>query len=87
MTDGIKNKPEATRCRSCGAPIFWATTRMGKTMPVDAQPTRDGNVAITRLSGEWLATVVRAKQRELFRRERYTSHFATCPNAKQHRKG
>lgn len=38
-------KPEAqARCRTCKAPILWATTEQGKTIPMDAEPTADGNM-------------------------------------------
>jgi len=74
------------KCRSCGAAIRWARTVAGKLMPVDAAPSIDGNL---QLIGDQLDSVVylsTAKQAELFDVDRYTSHFATCPNAVIHRK-
>lgn len=70
-----------TTCRSCGAPIVWCVTPAGNRMPVDADPSPRGNLV---LEGE-LARVVPAPDL-LDRRPRHTSHFATCPNADQHRK-
>ena len=49
----VRDAGEAGSCKSCGASIFWLTTKAGKSMPVN----HDGR-----------------------------SHFATCPNAQQHRK-
>lgn len=77
---------EATvRCRSCGAPIRWAKTRQGKAMPLDANPTPTGNVVI---SPDGAARVLTRKQVEQggIVGDRYVSHHATCPQAKQWRR-
>lgn len=34
------------QCRSCNALIIWGRTRNDVSMPVDAEPTDDGNVLI-----------------------------------------
>lgn len=76
-----------SKCRSCGAEVLWVklvpTNRLN---PLNPTPTRGGNIrmlgtrkAVARVLGkvelaESLAT-----------EELYTSHFVTCPNAKQHR--
>jgi len=70
-------------CRSCGAAITWVKTSAGKTMPVDAEPVADGNLVIEDgvvryLSSNQVAMFVPANK--------YKSHFATCPNASEHRK-
>lgn len=60
-------------CKSCGAKIEWfkmATT--GRPMPVDAEPLKV--IVPTGTAGE--GKVVTA----------YVSHFATCPDAAEHRK-
>ncbi len=67
-------------CKSCGAEIFWAKTTGGKNMPLDANPAMNGNIA---LDGD-TARVVEPDMGALD--ARYTSHFATCPAASQHRK-
>ncbi|MFI7239318.1 hypothetical protein [Streptomyces cyaneofuscatus] len=37
-----------THCKGCRAPICWAlTTANGKRQPVDAEPTAEGNLAVT----------------------------------------
>lgn len=74
------------KCKACGAPIFWALTRAGKRMPVDAEETADGNV--------WLAQTERGLS-AFFPAEgvdmgpgatRHKSHFATCSSASRFRK-
>lgn len=72
-------------CRSCEAPIVWAVTADGKSMPVNGPIDPAGNVRLTAQS----AAVVLAEvltQDSLFEagddsRPRHTSHFATCPHA------
>jgi hypothetical protein len=64
-------------CRSCGAPIVWAVTSSGKRMPLDARAAVVFGLDTT--SDPPLAT--RGQGDPL-----YVSHFATCPNAAQHRK-
>jgi hypothetical protein len=64
---------EVVRCKSCNAEISWILTASGRAMPVDAKPEK--RIVIDRgaqYSGRVLDT--------------YTSHFATCPHADQHRK-
>jgi hypothetical protein len=62
-------------CRSCGAPIFFAKTTTGGTMPLDEQP--ENRVVLDASAGEPpVARVVRT----------YTSHFATCPDAARFRR-
>lgn len=77
-----------TSCRSCGAPIRWArTVGAGKSMPLDAEPSADGNV---QLVGPHEAAVVLAGL-DLYAAQQagvplYVSHFATCPHAANHRR-
>jgi hypothetical protein len=71
-----------TPCRSCKAPIIWAKTNSGKNIPLDAEPCTDGNICIK----DGLAVVVSDKQGGVWPLPFYKSHFATCPNAKQHRR-
>lgn len=78
-----------TKCRSCGAAIFWAVSVNSKLMPIDAEPVQDGNVLvnISRSNPDKKTCVVlkhgveKPKDRRLFR-----SHYQTCPNAKAHRR-
>jgi hypothetical protein len=73
-------------CSSCGAPIRWAKTIKGVGIPLDPEPSPRGNVVI---SEEGAALVYNSPGAVAARYEgepRYLSHFATCPNADQHRK-
>lgn len=72
------------RCYSCGAPIQWCITAKGKRMPVDSEPAGDGNLLVELVRGQLVATVDPGP--DLLGRPRHKSHFATCPNAKEHRK-
>lgn len=83
-------------CRSCGAPVVWVeteatATKPGRRMPLDADPERptkalrvdDGNVIFTGQrsgSGAWLVRYVGKGP------GRFRSHFASCPQAAQHRR-
>jgi hypothetical protein len=58
-------------CKTCGAKIMWVTTKDGKNMPLDTP----GEPRIV-LDEKNVAHVVRT----------FISHFATCPEADQHRK-
>ena len=68
------------KCRSCGAEIIWAQTEFGKLMPMDAEPTILPG-AFTLESQDGTST----KRARLVGRY-YISHFATCPNAAEHRR-
>lgn len=85
------------RCRSCDAPIEWAVTANGKRMPIDAEPTTDGTILLRhRYVGEPPEAIVQtAEERAELERQAATrgeelrlfkSHFATCPNARTHRR-
>lgn len=73
-------------CRSCGAAIRWVETLIGNRMPLDPEPCVDGNVTLDR---QGRAHVLKSgNDRRVMReagRTLYKSHFATCPNADQHR--
>lgn len=68
-------------CRSCGAPIKWATSWNGPPIPLDPVPREDGNihldhgraVVVHRFDGDELGAM-------------FVSHFATCPHADQWRR-
>jgi hypothetical protein len=53
-------------------------TESGKRMPIDTTPSADGNLVLIGMG----AHPVPAK----WTGDRYKSHFATCPNAAQHRR-
>lgn len=76
----------AALCKSCPAQVFWAETDRGKRMLVDAVPVaKGGNLRVTERDGKApLATVVAPHLR--FGTTLHISHFATCVNARQHRR-
>lgn len=88
-----------SECRSCHAPVRWAVHETtGRRMPLDCEPVPDGKVVVV----EWHDTnpdtgarytyplpIVGVGKKAITRAAseyRYTSHFATCPNAARHRK-
>ena len=71
-----------TSCRSCGAPILWRKgIHTGKFNPIDAASNLDGNIHLNE-DGTYTVGPCDTKPDA----PRYTSHFATCPNAAKHRK-
>ena len=67
-------------CKSCGARIMWCITITGKRMPVDARESPRGNLTLEpQPDGELLARYVPPGEGT------HSSHFATCPNAAEHR--
>jgi hypothetical protein len=69
----------STRCKSCSAEVLWCRTESGKSMPVDAAPTERGNLIVDGAACR-VATLFDPPS------ERYTSHFASCPQSAEHRK-
>lgn len=76
------------KCRSCQAPIEWAITENSKKMPLDRRPNPEGNVIKTGavIDGLPEVHVIGFLDRLTGEETRFTSHFATCPNAKAHRR-
>lgn len=75
-------------CRSCKANIIWVRTVRGKNHPLDAYPSPDGEWVISTK-----VTPSGAKQEVMLKATpmdadapHYTSHFATCKDADQHRR-
>lgn len=87
----MADRPQAVECRSCKALMFWVITKNGKPMPVDAQPDPGGGLVLTlryadgkpQLHAEPYVKTDAAHQGG---RNRYTSHFATCPQRNEHRR-
>ena len=79
-------------CKSCDAEIIWAATikkdgTPGK-MPFDRVPDASGNYYLTRrANGDIFATYVGKGTEFPPGGQPRVSHFKTCPNADQHRKG
>lgn len=79
-------------CRSCDAPIIWATSSTSrKSMPLDAEPHPDGTIDldVARWVGAYqgqLAATVSSTLPLFDAGGMYRSHFASCPNADEYRK-
>lgn len=81
----------AAVCRSCHAPVRWVRLAIsGSRMPLDPEPNAEkGNVHIAN-NDDQKAVLLSGPVLDAARDERldlYVSHFATCPNAKEHRRG
>jgi hypothetical protein len=77
-------------CRSCGAEIWWAYTAQGRRVPLDADPTPSGNLYVvdvpdTPVEDPFVAVVTKYRQPPAGA-PLYQSHFASCPQAAQHRR-
>lgn len=64
---------EKGTCRSCKKPILWVVMASGKRMPLDPTP-------------QTLITIELVGGGRGYVKDAYTSHFATCEFAAQHRK-
>ena len=76
-----------SKCKSCGAEIKWILTQSGKKMPVDAKPVPyradpGGSLSLVTMNGRVERGVLDLDSDQAG----YVSHFATCPNANEHRR-
>lgn len=82
-----KDPKRISECGSCKAPIRWGKwLTSGKAMPVDAEPVPEGTVVLILRNGKELLIEKFYEPKHGTGRNRYTSHFQSCPNAKQHRR-
>ena len=75
------------KCKSCGADIIWIKTKNGRSTPCDAKPipfreSFSGGMKLVTKAGD----VVPGNYDGTSDDFAYISHFATCPNADQHRR-
>ncbi len=73
-------------CRSCQAPIIWAWTGQGRRIPLDSEPVTNGRFVLNATGGGEPIAIYVGKAATPPGTDRYDSHFATCPNAEQHRR-
>lgn len=76
-----------SQCRSCGQKIGWVKSIRGKNIPVESEyydydECEPGTVLVT--DGGNVITVKDGEGRPSIKGR--LCHFATCPNAEQHRK-
>lgn len=87
----------AAECKSCRRPIFWVRTTSGAKMPIDTVGALNGTIVIVdkydpanpqadSRGNTKTAEVHNPGDPRHAGLQRYVSHFATCPNAKQHRR-
>jgi hypothetical protein len=80
---------EACRAKGCNTAIIWTRTDKGRWMPVEAEPSDDGNVVIMWSGSDVRArvlTVVQTRDRQLLQGRLHVSHFAACPEADRFRR-
>ena len=71
-------------CRGCGAYVLWLISPKDKLTPIDPTPVPNGNLRVDMEYGVWLMIL---EPDQVPESERYVTHFATCPNAKEFRRG
>ena len=76
---------DLSTCRSCDAPILWVVTEKGKRMPLDPEPTEDLQLgAFIKLrvepNGDKVVHFLKPDERSPSAKQRYSSHFQTCPD-------
>ena len=80
--DGIRSQP----CNWCKQPIVWASTRLDKLMPVDAEPVPTGNIMLTLDHGRVRAGVLGHNQAAGARdtgKDLYQHHKLSCTHVQR----
>jgi len=73
-------------CRSCGAEIKFIKTTRGKWMPVDPEQIQAKDCELNNVIVKEDGTVITVTPYTSDDTVGYVSHFATCPNAEEHKK-
>lgn len=68
-------------CRGCGAPMFFARTGSGARIPLDAEPSRDGEYTLEGDDTNPVAYKLPNDAAATYTGDKYVSHFKTCPKA------
>lgn len=89
--DGTTIRGDPGTCRACKKPIQWATSELGKAMPIDAEPDARGNVELVLIGGgPGVGARVRAGDALDYARSTGTtlflSHHFTCPEGDKFRR-
>ena len=86
----MSERPVPVPCKSCAAPLLFARTSGGALSPFDAESDPAGTFVLTLRRGELHADYAGGDEaRARFQAEGrnfFTTHFATCPNADEHRR-
>jgi hypothetical protein len=72
-------------CGTCRAPVVWASTVSGSTMPIDPGIDAAGNVAVTP-GNPPRVRYLKTSEEPGAAEYPMLPHWATCPDAKQHRR-
>lgn len=78
-----------SQCRSCGFEIIWVRTERGRRMPLNAEPTEkhdQSGVFVLRERDDPQGPLAISAWGLEGTEPHYISHFATCPNADDHRR-
>lgn len=94
VSKGSRPVTEPSKCRSCKQDVLWVVwPKSGKRMPVDAvsdnrPPPKGGDIVLTLHGGEYGELQAEKFNPGLhgLKRNRYTSHFATCGQADEWRR-
>lgn len=87
MSRTERDAREPVECRSCKALVLWVQwATSGKRMPIDVTPHLIGNVVVAFRRAENLMIAETFDPKRHDGRNRYISHFTTCPQATQHRR-
>jgi hypothetical protein len=74
-------------CKSCKKAVIWGILETnGHFMPLDPEPARHGNVAVTETLEGRYCRVLKDGEGPLAGEILYVSHFSSCPDAASHRR-
>ena len=82
----MHGRGKASRCRACGAPIWWGETETGSKMPLDPLARPRGNVIRIPHGRRMVLRVLGQGDLPVVGRPAYQSHYASCPYADQMRR-
>lgn len=76
--------PWRDTCSTCGAPIVWACTTLGRRLPVNVEPDKSGrgNVLLAVQRGQLVAGMLHRNQAAGARahgQSLHRTHFTDCP--------
>lgn len=75
--------PKLVKCNLCGHSIRWMKTPLGKSIPIDPQPSQFGGNIVIR---DGLVVVLKKGEQPYDDEEKYKAHFTTCTVAIANRK-
>lgn len=70
--------PSKSKCKRCGADIYWALCKTGKMMPIDVEKSERGNVLLTYSQHD---DVIKADIHPKPVEGGRSSHMFTCPHS------